>query len=67
MKERTYTKEEIMNMLKETEDILVNLYNKARDTGNKEEAERYWKTLLGCDFTIGSVQAQINAYEKGWK
>lgn len=67
MKERTYTKEEIMNMLKETKDVITYYYNKAMDEGNKEEAERNWHDLLGCSYTIGSIQAQIDAYEKGWK
>ena len=67
MTERTYTKEEIMKMLNETKDTINYFYNKAMDEGNKEEADRNWFNLLGCAYTIGSIQAQIDAYEKGWK
>lgn len=63
MKERTYTKEEIMKMFEETKELLQELYEKETD-GQKDF---YWSCLIGCNYTLGAFEAKIKSYENGWR
>lgn len=63
MKERMYTKEEVMKIFEEAKELLKYEYEKTTDP---KERNNRWNMYLGSCFATGVAEAMTNAYEKGW-
>ena len=62
MKERMYTKEEVMKMFEEAKELLKEVYERTDDPNEKSNR---WNMYLGSCFATGVAEAVLDAYEKG--